>query len=139
MTDKKIFPLNEPARSWREPRLLKKIADDFCRFDVAPRLAEEWRDVGNAPPAKDEPSPADEAKGTHVVRTPGGPQPAVGVAAEPESAPAVPPVNGSGPSTDDLAQTTAALLRELGQTLEARAGEEGDGAKPPQPVPEGRA
>jgi len=61
VTDRRIFPKNEPARAWSEPRLLKKIAEDFCRFDVVPRLVENWKAAGTAPqkPAgASEPSPA---------------------------------------------------------------------------------
>jgi hypothetical protein len=31
-TDKKLYPGNEPATSWRSERLLRAIAQDYCRF-----------------------------------------------------------------------------------------------------------
>jgi hypothetical protein len=41
-TDKKLYPPNEPARSWMEPRLLRSIAERYCRFVLVPSLLKAW-------------------------------------------------------------------------------------------------
>lgn len=48
-TDRKIFPGNQPAVSWREERLLRAIAEKFCRYKLAPAMAASWAAGGNAP------------------------------------------------------------------------------------------
>jgi hypothetical protein len=48
-TDRRIYPPNEPATSWREPRLLKKIAEDYCRFNIVPSMVKAWSEAGKAP------------------------------------------------------------------------------------------
>jgi hypothetical protein len=40
--DKKLYPPNEPARSWREERLLKTIAEHYCREIIVPSLVRGW-------------------------------------------------------------------------------------------------
>jgi hypothetical protein len=50
-TDRLLYPKNEPAKSWRDPRLLEAIAKDFCRLDVLPRLVATWSAAGKAPQA----------------------------------------------------------------------------------------
>jgi len=45
-TDRKLYPRNEPATSWREPRLLKAIAEHFCRFVVVPSAVDAWLKAG---------------------------------------------------------------------------------------------
>jgi hypothetical protein len=48
-TDKKLFPGNEPATSWREERLLREIADSYFRSIIQPRLVDAWSKAGRAP------------------------------------------------------------------------------------------
>jgi hypothetical protein len=48
-TDKKLYPKNEPARSWREERLLRAVAEQFCRFDLLPSLLKFWSTAGKVP------------------------------------------------------------------------------------------
>jgi hypothetical protein len=48
-TDRRIYPPNEPATSWRETRLLKKIAEDYCRFLLVPGMVESWSKAGKTP------------------------------------------------------------------------------------------
>jgi len=48
-TDKKVCPQNEPATSWREPRLLKAVAENYCRFVLVPSMVDAWSKAGLAP------------------------------------------------------------------------------------------
>jgi hypothetical protein len=48
-THRRIYPPNEPATSWRETRLLKKIAEDYCRFLLVPGMVETWSKAGKTP------------------------------------------------------------------------------------------
>jgi hypothetical protein len=41
-TDRKLYPKNEPATSWGDERLLKAIAEDYCRFFIVPSLVSAW-------------------------------------------------------------------------------------------------
>jgi hypothetical protein len=54
-TDKKLFPGNEPATSWRAERLLREIADSYCRSDILPRLVDAWSKAGRAPAVQNSP------------------------------------------------------------------------------------
>jgi hypothetical protein len=47
-TDKKLYPRNEPATSWREDRLLREIAESYCRAVVIPSLVDAWSKAGKA-------------------------------------------------------------------------------------------
>ncbi len=47
-TDKKCFPGNEPATSWREERLLKSIATLFCERVLIPNMVDAWGSAGKA-------------------------------------------------------------------------------------------
>jgi hypothetical protein len=38
-TDRRLYPKNEPATSWREPRLLREIAESYCRTNSAAVVA----------------------------------------------------------------------------------------------------
>jgi hypothetical protein len=43
-------PVNPTLTSWRDPRLLKAIADEYCRSLIIPRLVDAWsKAVGTAP------------------------------------------------------------------------------------------
>jgi hypothetical protein len=48
-TDKKLYPKNEPAASWRESRLLKEIAESYCRSVLVPSMVAGWSAAGRAP------------------------------------------------------------------------------------------
>src|SRR5260370_16696022 len=37
-----MCPASEPATSWREPRLLKRIAQDYCQFVLVPAMVDDW-------------------------------------------------------------------------------------------------
>jgi hypothetical protein len=41
-TDRKMYPKNEPATSWREERLLREVAQSYCNAIVIPSLVEAW-------------------------------------------------------------------------------------------------
>src|SRR5712672_3348334 len=45
-TDRRIYPPNEPATSWRERRLLQKIAEDYCRDVIVPSMLKAWSEAG---------------------------------------------------------------------------------------------
>src|SRR5262249_53731008 len=70
--DKRSFPGNPPLERWSEPRVLTRIADDFCRLDVVPRLLATWQ-AAKAPAAKAQSLPpldpmedgTDELRGRH--------------------------------------------------------------------------
>ena len=47
-TDRKLYPTNEPATSWREPRLLREIAETYCTTMIIPRLVDAWSKAGIA-------------------------------------------------------------------------------------------
>ncbi len=48
-TDRKLYPKNEPAASWGEPRLLKAIAESYCAAVIVPSLVKAWGEAGKAP------------------------------------------------------------------------------------------
>jgi hypothetical protein len=48
-TDRKCDPKNTPATSWREPRLLKAIAEHYCRFVLVPSMVDNWKAAGTTP------------------------------------------------------------------------------------------
>jgi hypothetical protein len=41
-TDLKCCPKNEPATSWGDERLLKAIAEYYCRYSIVPSLVSAW-------------------------------------------------------------------------------------------------
>jgi hypothetical protein len=45
-THKKLFPGNEPAKSWSERRLLKAVAEDYCSSEIVPNLVAAWEARG---------------------------------------------------------------------------------------------
>jgi hypothetical protein len=57
-THKKLFPGNEPAKSWGERRLLKAIAEDYCGSEIVPSMIAAWEAAGKAPATKAQSSPA---------------------------------------------------------------------------------
>jgi len=48
-TDRKLYPKNEPARSWGEPRLRKAIAENYCAAVIIPSMVDAWSKAGRAP------------------------------------------------------------------------------------------
>jgi hypothetical protein len=108
--DKRCFPGNPPLVSWRDPKFLRAVAEDFCQAFAIPGLMREWGNAGRTPatkaqssrPAGDMPDDADELRSHHdVEHEPAGPHtlPAAGDvsanAADASEAPAavsVPPV-----------------------------------------------
>ena len=51
-TDRKCYPKNEPATSWREERLLKQIAQDYCNYLIVPSLVDAWGKAAAKAPKK---------------------------------------------------------------------------------------
>src|SRR5258708_2707532 len=47
--DKRSYPANPTLVSWRDPVLLKEIAENYCRSDILPRLVAAWEAAGKAP------------------------------------------------------------------------------------------
>jgi len=136
--DRLMCPTNEPATSWREPRLLKRIALDYCRYTVATSLVAAWSTA--KPPQKRAAAPAPVAEGDPPgtpETSPGKPvdaseaAPATSPPPDLENAPAVPPPqpdrvpdgNAGNPGIEALAQPTRESI--LGSFLRNR----------PQPQP----
>src|SRR5262249_1883899 len=46
--DRRMYPPNEPASSWREERILKAIAELWCRRQVR-NMVSAWQAAGNTP------------------------------------------------------------------------------------------
>jgi len=123
-TDRKLYPKNEPARSWGEERLLREIAESYTRTDIVPNLIAAWSTAAAAgkapadpsrasregsPPAVEMPDDTDELRSRHDdEHAPAGPHSlvhpdaALGVSQEaagaPDPSPAVqvPPEPGDG-------------------------------------------
>jgi hypothetical protein len=68
-TDRKLYPKNEPATSWRDPVLLKEIAENYCRSMIVPNLVAAWAAAGKAP-AK----PAGASGASPAVQVPAAPE-----------------------------------------------------------------
>jgi hypothetical protein len=108
--DKKMFPGNAPATSWREPRLLCEIANSYFRSIIQPRLVAAWSGAGKtaAPtvpilsPAGDMPDDIHELRSCHdQEHAPPGPH----AMPQPDAAPDVPqePVERAEPPAAVLA------------------------------------
>jgi len=138
-TDTKMLPSNAPAVSWREERLLRQIATDWCRRDVIPNLVKMWSAAGTAPLR-----PANAPKALASTPEP----------TEQKTARVMPPPQSLASSGDDLTSLAAALQREFAspdvQALlvqasevdQAKAPEVATAATPPaddRPHVEGRA
>jgi hypothetical protein len=70
--DKRSYPANPTLVSWRDPVLLKEIAENYCRTLIVPRLIAAWAAAGSpaptaqsSPPAGDMPDDIDELRGLH--------------------------------------------------------------------------
>jgi hypothetical protein len=48
-THKLLCPVNLPATSWREKRLLEAIAQRYCRHHLIPGMIDAWSKAGKAP------------------------------------------------------------------------------------------
>jgi hypothetical protein len=99
-TDRRIFLNNEPAVSWSEPRLLKAIAEKYCKWHLVPGMIETWGKAGITPQKAVE--RAEPATAT--------PEPATLEDAPAASPPQSKVVPGEGPGSE-----AAALLRRYGR------------------------
>jgi len=61
-TDRKLYPRNEPATSWREPRLLKAIAEDYCQSVIVPSMVDAWSKAAAKAPEKPVEKPVQRAE-----------------------------------------------------------------------------
>ncbi len=118
-TDRKLFPKNQPATTWRELRLLKAVAERYCLFTVVPSLVAAWSAAGkpreNSPPADQMPADIDDLRSRHDdPHAPPGPHNLQPDAAPsgPHTAPAAPPAQPSAVLDGDApGPAAAALLR----------------------------
>ena len=94
-TDRKLYPKNEPARSWSADRLLKAIAENYCAAVMIPSMVAAWSKAGKAPspavasspPDADMPDDTDELRRRHdSEHEPAGPH----VMPQPDAAPSAP-------------------------------------------------
>jgi hypothetical protein len=105
--DKRMYPLNEPASSWREPRLLKEVAENYFRM-IVPNLVTAWSAAGRAPAPKVQSlPPAGTAPGEPADAS--EPPAAVSPLPEPQAAPAVPPPQPAAISDDGAATENSDL------------------------------
>jgi hypothetical protein len=56
--DKRCFPGNPPLASWRDPKFLRALAEDFCQAFAIPGLVREWGNAGRTPAKAPSSSPA---------------------------------------------------------------------------------
>jgi hypothetical protein len=47
-----MCPASEPATSWRETRLLKRIAQDYCQYVIVPAMVGDWSKASTRAPGK---------------------------------------------------------------------------------------
>jgi bifunctional non-homologous end joining protein LigD len=87
--DKRSYPANPTLVSWRDPVLLKEIAENYCRTMIVPNLVAAWAAAGKTP-------------GKPVERV--APSPGTQGPAASHTAPAAPPGNGIAPFTDAAAE-----------------------------------
>jgi hypothetical protein len=111
-TDRKLYPKNEPVASWREERLLREIAESYCR-DIVPNLIAAWSKAGKAPAPKAEeslpppddqmPDDTDELRRRHdSEHAPAGPH----VVPQPDAAPSAPDRSPEAASASDAPAAT---------------------------------
>jgi len=50
--DKRCFPGNPPLASWRDPKFLRAVADNYCGGVVIPSMVAAWEAAGKAPATK---------------------------------------------------------------------------------------
>jgi hypothetical protein len=69
--DKRSYPANPTLVSWRDPVLLKEIAENYCRTLIVPRLIAAWTAAGSPAPTAQSLQPSgempdiDELRGLH--------------------------------------------------------------------------
>jgi hypothetical protein len=97
--DKRCFPGNPPLASWRDPKFLRAVADNYCGGVVIPSMVAAWEAAGKAPATKAHGSSPPAAARERVE-----PSPAVQVPPDQENAPMAPPGNGIAPSGDSAAE-----------------------------------
>jgi hypothetical protein len=121
MTDRRIYPANEPARSWCARPLLKKIASDYAKHTLVPSMIAAMEGAGRVLQ-----KPADASKALPAT-TP--------ELAAPESAPAaLPPQPVANP--DDGPAIAGALDEPSRQSILAAFARN---RTPPQPAPPPRS
>ena len=101
--DKRCFPGNPPLASWRDPKFLRAVADNYCGGVVIPSMVAAWEAAGKASaskthessqPAGDMPDDIDELRSHHDnPHAPPGPH----SLPKPPAASAAPGVTGKGP------------------------------------------
>ena len=47
-----MCPASEAATSWRETRLLKRIAQDYCQYVIVPAMVDDWGKASAKAPEK---------------------------------------------------------------------------------------
>jgi hypothetical protein len=50
--DKRCFPGNPPLASWRDPKFLRAVADNYCGGVVIPSMVRAWGEAGKVPATK---------------------------------------------------------------------------------------
>jgi len=50
--DKRCFPGNPPLATWRDPKFLRAVADNYCGGVVIPSMVAAWEAAGKAPATK---------------------------------------------------------------------------------------
>jgi hypothetical protein len=50
--DRRCFPRNPPLASWRDPKFLRAVADNYCGGVVIPSMVAAWEAAGKAPATK---------------------------------------------------------------------------------------
>jgi hypothetical protein len=50
--DRRCFPGNPPLASWRDPKFLRAVADNYCGGVVIPSMVAAWEAAGKAPATK---------------------------------------------------------------------------------------
>ncbi len=147
-TDRRMYPGNEPATSWREPRLLKEIAESYCRTDIVPRLVDAWSKAGraqaptaqNLPPADQMPDDIDELRRHHDdPHAPPGPH----NLPKPDAAPSAPDTAPAAVDTEPPAEPSresilAAFARDRTPPQSAAAAARGTAASTTAPGRAGR-
>jgi hypothetical protein len=141
-TDKKMYPGNEPATSWREERLLREIAECYFRSIIQPHLVAAWAAAGktpaptaqSSPPADGMPDDIDELRSRHdQENVPAGPHVMSQLAAAPDV-----PREAAG-AFEPPAATRAAPEPENASAMPPKNGSRppDDSVAEPPPLPDG--
>jgi hypothetical protein len=148
-TNRKMFPKNEPATSWREQRLLLEIAESYCRTDIVPRLVDAWSKAGKgpgptvpiSPPASDTPDDIIDRSRHDAEHAPAGPHSLAQLDATQDMSHEPAPSDRSE-NAQSIETTTSSAPQNAGgvnrtHSLDLSAGQVPEGAA--APVAEGRA